>query len=538
MKKIIAIVFALIVIVVGGIFFLSYEDTQDPYVQTCDYSVPANEIPVFSEVGINFNHQFNEEKDLPFMASALIDIDNDGVDEIFIGGGTGQGDGLFKFVDGNFVDISDLLGPTDTKKTSTVGAASFDLDGNGFTDLLLARREGVILLKNDGEKFESTQLEVGLNEKSHAMSFTLGDYDKDGDADMFLCTYLKPELMEGQTIFNDLEYGSNSLLLRNDGDLKFTDVTDEAGLNYTHNTFQAIMVDIDDDNWLDLVIAYDTGTPRTYKNNQGESFTLKDNPLTGRYSYPMGIAVGDYNNDSKVDFFFSNTGSTVPEFLVKGDLREDQVLVTDWMLFKNDGDFKFTDDAKRAKVAAYEFSWGAIFEDFNLDGRQDLIVAENYVAFPTNKLFKLPCRLLIQRDDYEFAAVEDQAQALNKHYAITPLTSDFNNDGYPDLVYVNLNGPLRVLLNNGGNQQYLKVRFPERGAFLGSKVEVATTNGKLMSDVYIIGEGLTSDNTNVLTFGIDVGDSILSASIKYVDGLEEIIPDSLINTTYMASRGL
>ena len=56
--------------------------------------------------------------------------------------------------------------------------------------------------------------------------------------------------------------------------------------------------------------------------------------------------------------------------------------------------------------------WGTLFEDFNLDGRQDLVVAENYIDFPPQKLFRLPCSFLIQRPDGTFSAVEDQAGDL------------------------------------------------------------------------------------------------------------------------------
>ena len=90
----------------------------------------------------------------------------------------------------------------------------------------------------------------------------------------------------------------------------------------------------------------------------------------------MGIAVTDLKNDGLPDFFFSNVGSTVPDTLVRGDLTDDQVLHKEWILFENQGDFTFTDVAARSQVADFEFSWGAIFEDFNLDGRDDLVVSE------------------------------------------------------------------------------------------------------------------------------------------------------------------
>jgi hypothetical protein len=102
----------------------------------------------------------------------------------------------------------------------------------------------------------------------------------------------------------------------------------------------------------------------------------------------MGIAVTDYGDDGLVDFFFSNVGSTPPEILVKGDLRDDQKFNPKWIMFKNKGNFQFDDIAEQVKIADYEFSWGAIFEDFNLDGKDDLMVSETTLVFlPINLNF-------------------------------------------------------------------------------------------------------------------------------------------------------
>ena len=335
--------------------------------------------------------------------------------------------------------------------------------------------------------------------------------------------------MEGQTIFKDPNYGATSLLMINKGDCTFRDATADYGLTYVHNTFMAVLVDVDNDSWLDLVVAHDTGEVRTYKNEGGQKYTKKPNPSTGKYSYPMGIAVGDYNNDGNIDFFFSNTGSSVPEFLARGDLEKEDVYLKEWMLFRNDGNFNFTDVAAETKVADFEFSWGAIFEDFNLDGRQDLIVAENYVDFPPHKLFKLPGRFLILRADGTFAAVEDQANAVNKNYGITPLTSDFNQDGYPDLLFANLDGPFRVLLNEGGDANYIAVRFPENAKYAGAIVTVTKADGSKLTDTYVIGEGLASDQTSTLTFGLGADTSVSSVSIALPDGTTQTMADAKVN---------
>lgn len=554
MKKILLGIGAVLVLAIGAVLVFFKSDIKNPYTNTtwgkfsgscsasevpedtygkdipgCDYSVPKEEIPTFKKSNLSWDNKFDRKKSLPIMGSCMIDVNNDGIDEVFLAGGVTQEDGLMQYKDGAFAPSSFEL-PEKPENTTTFGAVSFDLDENGFTDLILTGDYGVLWYKNDGKQFLAEKIEVPLNEKSHAAAVTFGDIDHDGDADMFVSAYIKLDKMEGQTIFKDKEYGASSVLMINNGDHSFTDKTSEYGLSYVHNTFCAVLVDVDNDGYLDLVVAHDTGEVRTYKNESGKSFSLKNNPTTGKYGYPMGIGVGDYNNDGNIDFFFSNTGSSVPTFLARGDLDKEDLFVGEWLLFKNNGGFSFTDAAKETKVADFEFSWGAIFEDFNLDGRQDLVVAENYVDFPPHKLFKLPGRFLVQRPNGTFAAVEDQANVVNKNYGITPLSGDFNLDGYPDLVFTNISGISTAHINEGGDANYISFRFPENAKYAGSKITITKEDNSILSDVYVIGEGLVSDQTSTLTFGLGKEKSIKSVELSLPNGNKETITDYKLNS--------
>lgn len=500
-----------------------------------DVTLDAAATPTFSEVKLGFVHQ-HAKGSLPFLASAIIDANRDGVPELFLGGGAGQSDALYQFKDGAFIDISSGSGLSKDGSEPTYGAAAIDANQDGKSDLFIARESGIYLYTNNGGTFVGKKLSVPFNDKSVPMSFALADINNDGWIDLYVPAYLPKSKMEGMNIFNKEGYGATSVMLLNNGDNTFKDITKESGLEYVHNSFQGVFVDLDDDNQLDLVVAHDTGHVKTWKNLGSCKFQDVPNPSSAAYSYPMGIGVGDYNSDGRADLFFSNVGPTVPQFMAKGDLRADQVFNPKLLFFRNDGGFKLTDVGADTKTADYEFSWGILMEDFNLDGRQDIAIAQNFIDFPGHKFFRLPGRLLVQKEDNTFAAVEQQAGVENRQFAITPLSADFNGDGYPDLVYANLNGPARVFLNRGGSAHYIKVALKDEPKSIGAVVTVETGGGKKLYGHFVTSEGLCSDSSHVLTFGLGAEATVKNVTIKYLQGGIETIDHPKVDAT-LACQG-
>lgn len=528
MKRILIAVAAVPVVIGTLMMVMFYKKAHpSPYPES---TLAASEVPRFSELRIGFVHR-HDKRYLPFMASAAFDATGDGVPELFLGGGAGQSDALFQFKDGAFTDISATSGITKEGADPTYGAASLDVNRDGKSDLFVARESGVYLYTNSGGTFVGRKLALPFNDRSVPMSFALADLNKDGWVDLYVPTYLPKAKMEGMNIFNKEGYGATSLLLLNNGDNTFKDVTKESGLEYVHNSFQGVFVDLDGDSQLDLVVAHDTGHVKTWKNLGGLKFQDMPNPNSAEYSYPMGIGVGDYNGDGRPDLFFSNVGPTVPRFMARGDLRSDQVFNPRLLFFRNDGGFKLTDVGAETKTADYEFSWGTLMEDFNLDGRQDLAIAQNFIDFPGHKFFRLPGRLLIQKGDGTFAAAEQQAGVENRQFAITPLAADFNGDGYPDLVYANLNGAARAFLNQGGGASYLKVALKDEPRSIGAIVTVETEGGRALSSHFTTSEGLCSDSSHVLTFGLGPESGIKRVTIKYATGEVETIERPRLNST-------
>ncbi|WP_029447625.1 CRTAC1 family protein [Cellulophaga baltica] len=526
-KKILKVLGIALVLIIGIVLFRFWKDSvSDKY----DVSIAAEKIPKFKSIPLDFTHKYRGDTSLPIAPSALIDIDNDNVDEVFFGGGMDQEDAIYAYRDHAFVLISEEVGLAKKgNTTTTLGAISADMDNNGFSDLVLGREDGLYIYYNTDGVFTIQKIETPINKKSTPAGITVGDIDKDGDLDIFLSTYLKKELMEGQNIFERYDYGATSELLLNNGDNTFASITKQAGLEYVHNTFQGVLVDIDNDSWLDLVVVHDTGEARTYKNNGDLTFTMKENPLTKKFAYPMGLAVGDYNNDGLVDFMFSNVGTTAPDFMASGDIKNKELYTDKWILFKNEGNFKFTDAAEDAKIADYEFSWGCTFADMNNDGLQDLIVAENYVDFPFSKLFKLPGRFLVQKEDHTFVPTEKESGVENPFYGITALVSDFNKDGYLDLIWTNIDGPAFAYLNEGGTNNHIQINLVENAATMGAKVTVETPTRKL-TDWLVTGEGLASDQTALLNFGLGEETTVNKITIQYSNGKVDELLNPKVNT--------
>ncbi len=513
-KSILCYLAIILVALVAGLFWLTAHDRAIDY----KVDVTGSDIPTFDEQTINFVPSYDASKTIPFTASAIIDIDGDGVEEVFLGGGINQADAFYRFSNGKFVDITAQTAWSKQTPDKTFGSVALDLDSDGDTDLLIARQSGVWRYDNNNGKFSGVKLPLDFDEKSVPLSVAVSDLNRDGLFDMYVAGYIAREHVQGETIFNQV-YGGVSALYINQGNNNFKNITKESGLYFQHNTFQGIFIDVDGDNLEDLVVAHDTGTVKTWKNLGGLKFKDMPNPTSDYFSYPMGIAVTDYNNDGDPDFYFSNVGSTTPDAIVRGDLRKEQVLNKKWIMFENKGGFEFEDVAEKAKLADYEFSWGAIFEDFNLDGRDDLVVSENYVGFPTHILpaWRLDGRFMVQNEQGQFAAVGKQAGVQNRLYGISPLTADFNQDGYPDLIHVNLQGPQKVFLSKGGDANHLKLKLPNTVKSIGAKVVVTLSDGSQLHNTFVVGEGLCSDQSHILNFGLG-SQQVKSYSVSYLDG--------------------
>jgi len=512
------LIFCLVVIGLGALIFLILSAFGALRFWQSEKAPQGETNLSFSSVDLPFVHEAELVTSLPFLASAAIDINGDGIDELFLGGGDLQADQFFEFKNDKFVKLR--LSVQKEAEDATHGAVTMDIDNDGDVDLFTARESGVWFHENTGGQFGSQKLDLGLADNTTPLSLAFGDINQDGLADMYVAGYIKIELVEGETIFSD-KYGGYSYLFLNEGEGAWRDISKEAGVWRQHNTFLGVFTDLDNDSDSDLVIAQDTGRVEMYRNNGDLTFTPIENPSV--YSYPMGVAVGDYDNDGLVDLYFSNVGYTLPPAILRGDLEKDDPFNPAYMLFHNDGNLNFSDVSEKMNAARYGFGWGTVMADMNLDGKEDLLAAQNYARFPANDLLEhYPGKILQNYGDH-FSPVERVAGAENRLFGIAPIVSDFNGDGWPDLVWANLDGRSLAYVNNGGDPNYIKVRLPNSARSLGARVKVEISDGSVQHKQFMTSQGLGSDQGRDMIFGYGPDQTVESIQIIFQNGKIETI---------------
>lgn len=524
LKKIIGLVIILVLIIAfifGKPFILQANDHPELSLEEFNQLFPDTDAPLFKEAPVAHSHKKNDGT--PFLGSALIDIDKDGVDEVFIGGGKGQADALLKFQDGGFINI--LPAPEDlSKKLASMGAVSIDVDSDSDVDIIVARPDDLyLLINNEGEGFTEAHLNMSLPEKTVPFSVAAGDINKDGVLDLYVSTFIDMENFKAAT-FNDPDHKTSNILLMGNVEQGLMDVTAASGITFKQNTFLSSFVDLDNDGWQDLVIAPNTDSVRIYRNLEAKGFEEKESP--SGYGFWMGMAIADIDSDGDQDLFFSNSGNTLPDFVSQGDLYDSQKKEVDWIVLENQGDFTF----KKTVLSDYEFAWGASMVDLNNDGTKELIVAENYIKWLAHKISPLNGRILMQDAEKNWQPITEVTGALNPSFGMTPLVSDWNRDGYADIFYVNLDGPSRAYLSEGGEANFIKVIMPDTVASLGAQVSVHLPDGRVITQQVLSSTGFLSDPSTILTFGLADVAQVEKVTVDWTSGEQTVETKPEINS--------
>ncbi len=494
-------------------------------------SVETESIPQFTSTDVDFRHSYQQSRGLPYASGAVIDVDNDGTEELFLGGGILQADGLFHFMGDHFVNVVEQVGMVKQGDEITLGATVIDFDNNGYDDLIISRESAIWLYSNENGRFSMKKLNIEIPPEAAPLGVSVVDLNRDGKVDFFIpfVRRIGPlQWLNG----GKLGEGISPRLYINEGDNSFFDATQTVGLGDMEEALLAVFADLDNDGLEDLTVLHTAGKLSTWKNLGDLLFENKGHFHSNSKGFFMGLTLGDYDNNGRPDLFLSNRGSTQPQFITDFLRGKDEGVLSEWILMNNSGSFTFQDDADHAQLAGYELSRGSIFTDLNNDGLLDLVVSQNHPYWPTHMLkqFRLPGRVFVRNSAGEFAEIGKETAMINPSFSITPLQADFNNDGYPDIVHVNLDGHSRIFLSKAGENNYLKIDLANTARSLGAVVQIKMASGKIQEVVNGATTELCGDSSPILLVGLGK-EKAIEITVKYTNGERDQTSGVLYNTT-------
>jgi cytochrome oxidase Cu insertion factor (SCO1/SenC/PrrC family) len=348
---------------------------------------------------------------------AVADVDGDGLADIYFVNQVGPSQLWRNAGGGRFEDITERAGVA-LAEPIKVSASFADINNDGAADLYVTTvRGGNESFLNDGKgNFRNATADSGLGLTGHYGGAVFFDYDRDGLLDLFLCEVgvfsgdIERQVAEplrppgsGERDLQEYKYyeglkdafgghlnperNGQSRLLRNQGNARFRDVTQEVGLDYTGWNGDATPIDGNSDGWPDLYILHMQGNDEYFENQAGQAFIRKSRELFPKTPYGShGVKVFDYNNDGVLDLFITDMHSDMSKPLdadVKLEKRKSEMAWPESFLqtgglsvFGNalfDGANKFDEISDRANVENY-WPWGPSVGDLNADGFADVFI--------------------------------------------------------------------------------------------------------------------------------------------------------------------
>lgn len=483
-------------------------------------------IQAFEEIDLDFTHVAHKER-FPFTGGTVLDIDGNGTMEIFLSGSKGQPNGIFAYRDGKLVNITEQTGLTTDE--AAFGATSFDMDNDGDTDLIIAQQNGVWIYSNNGGRFSGKKVNMKAPAESFPVNVAIADINKDGEPDLYVSNFVVPSKFVAAT-FNDPDHAKTNIMLLNQGNGNFRDVTAQTGTAGIQNTFHSAFIDLNGNGHQDLILANNTGPVQIFRNKGNLNFEPYD--IKSGLGYWMGLGMGDIDKDGDQDLYLSNIGSSIPMDIVRGDLKDNQALELEWLILRNDGKGNLSDVTADYELDGYGFAWGGVFEDLNLNGDLDLLVAQNYIKWPGHNVNKLSNKAFLQLSQNGRKGFYhlDQLGLNNPYYGQSALIVDINNDAKPDVIWLNMNGLARAFINKSSNNA-IKVAVPDNTAYLGANIVLETQKGKSYTKQIAANIGMASDQTPNVFFGLGQNDNVKAVYVQKADGARQVIRNPDANST-------
>jgi len=527
---------------------------------------------------------------------AIGDVDNDGLPDIFFAGNMVSSRLYLNKGQMRFEDITERARVGTTRWAT--GATMADVNDDGYLDIYVSvsgpgaarssaeERANLLFINNGDRTFTEAAAQYGIADTSFTTQAAFLDYDADGCLDLFLLNNspadfsrgdmaIHPSGMRGETP------GSLNQLYRNRcrGTPRFTNVSREAGILRISGYGLGVAVgDLNADGWPDIYVSND-GEPNDvlYVNNGDGTFTDKAGRWLKHASFAgMGVDIADFSNDGwpdilQVDMMPRSLSGRkkVSGYLTYGSFQawrsrgfRDDYSVNTLQLsngITNEGDVIFSEVARIAGVAHTDWSWSALFADFDNDGHKDIFISNGYpkavndfdyqTAFSAlrrghdsaasrkaaldilNKLaaYELPNYVFRNAGDLTFTDKSAAWGMDRPSLSYGAAYADLNNDGRLDLVVNNMNAPAFIyenVLPSDGSHHYLQVRLqgesPQRA--IGAKL-VLTADGKKQHIYYSQYRGYMSSMDERAHFGLGRATRADSLEVVWPDGRYQLLTD-------------
>ncbi len=528
-------------------------------------AVPAGDVTftdITEKAGFTFRHIYSPEKKFIVESMsggvALFDYDNDGYPDIyFVNSLTVDLARAHQQTrsalyhnnrDGTFTDVTDKAGVGNIG--FGMGVAVGDFNNDGFDDLYVTCLGPNHLLRNNGNgTFTDVTAKAGVGDPRWSTGAAFVDYDNDGQLDLFVSNYVDfdlnhlPEFGQGRTCqFKGVPVqcgprglpGAGDSLYHNNGDGTFTEVSQKAGVSDPNGYYGmgVICSDFDEDGFVDIFVANDSTPNFLYHNNGNGTFKeigfLSGAAVneSGSEQGSMGVTLGDYDHDGKLDLFITNF--------------DDEYNT----LYHNDGHNSFTDVSYAAKVAEVSLSyvgWGTKFFDFDNDGWADLFVANGH-AYPQRGHYRQREFLHHNNRNGTFSEMAGQVgSALMEERAGRGVAfGDIDNDGDVDLVVNDLDGIPQLLRNEGGNAnnavliKTVGVKSNRDG--IGARVKVVSADLEQVDEVRSGGSYLSQSDLR-LHFGLEKRTRIDLLEVRWPSGVIDRITNLSANRIFTVKEG-